>query len=496
MIALLPIFILSFAIIILLIALFIFKIDTKKCATLTISGLIFALVFSAILGYKISFNTQAISDISSDNMQISVSSPLDTSDKTPATEQTVAIDAVPTEQEITTSENSEITESVTENNDMVGSSPNVDDTQQNDANNEWGAHHVTALFTCDGYGLLYTSLILIISIVVASLAYRWFVQEEINHGLFYIILLFMTLGGITLVYASHLMSFFLGIELLSIPFIGLIGYQYIQTNALEAAIKYTVVSLLLSTVGKVAVFCAIARLFLLAPIVNNETIRIILVIMAFCSILWGNLLALMQSSLKRLLAYSSVAHFGYLLLALIAVQYQVLALETIGVYLIGYIFANICVLGVISLESHSNELQDHEKEIDLSGLFWRRPILALAMGVGLLSLAGAPLTAGFVGRFLLVLLGVTAELWWLIAAVVIGSTIGLYFYSRLILNLYIRPPISHDDFSGNNSIIKLKWQDIKVSELFIVIAALLTMVCGVYPKWLFNLVSMAQYLTT
>ncbi|OTQ61123.1 NADH-quinone oxidoreductase subunit N [Gilliamella apis] len=572
MIALLPIFILSFAIIVLLIALFIFKIDTKKCATLTISGLIFALVFSAILGYKISFNTQAISDISSDNMQISVSSPLDTSDKTSATEQTVAIDAVPTEQEITTSENAEITESVTENNDMVGSSPNVDDTQQNDANNEWGAHHVTALFTCDGYGLLYTSLILIISIVVASLAYRWFVQEEINHGLFYIILLFMTLGGITLVYASHLMSFFLGIELLSIPFIGLIGYQYIQTHALEAAIKYmilsaiassfllmgiafyyattgeltfsglsyqlstmtypstllligiclmlvgigfklslvpfqlwlpdvyqgapTVVSLLLSTVGKVAVFCAIARLFLLAPIVNNETIRIILVIMAFCSILWGNLLALMQSSLKRLLAYSSVAHFGYLLLALIAVQYQVLALETIGVYLIGYIFANICVLGVISLESHSNELQDHEKEIDLSGLFWRRPILALAMGVGLLSLAGAPLTAGFVGRFLLVLLGVTAELWWLIAAVVIGSTIGLYFYSRLILNLYIRPPISHDDFSSNNSIIKLKWQDIKVSELFIVIAALLTMVCGVYPKWLFNLVSMAQYLTT
>ncbi|WP_198223324.1 NADH-quinone oxidoreductase subunit N [Gilliamella sp. B14384G13] len=504
-------------------------------------------------------------------MQISVSSPAENTDITSATEQTVAIDSVPTEQETTTSTSEEITESVAENNDMVGPFPQVDDTQQNDTNNEWQAHHVTALFTCDGYGLLYTCLILIISIVVSSLAYRWFVQEEINHGLFYLILLFMTLGGVTLVYASHLMSFFLGIELLSIPFIGLIGYQYIQTHALEAAIKYmilsaiassfllmgiafyyattgeltfsglsyqlstmtypstllligiclmlvgigfklslvpfqlwlpdvyqgapTVVSLLLSTVGKVAVFCAIARLFLLAPIVNNETIRIILVIMAFCSILWGNLLALMQSSLKRLLAYSSVAHFGYLLLALIAVQYQVLALETIGVYLIGYIFANICVLGVISLESHSNELQDHEKEIDLSGLFWRRPILALAMGVGLLSLAGAPLTAGFVGRFLLVLLGVTAELWWLIAAVVIGSTIGLYFYSRLILNLYIRP-INRDDFSGNNSIIKLKWRDIKVSELFIVIAAFLTMVCGVYPKWLFNLVSMAQYLTT
>jgi len=195
-----------------------------------------------------------------------------------------------------------------------------------------------------------------------------------------------------------------------------------------------------------------------------------------------------------LLAYSSIAHFGYLLIALIAVQYQVLALETIGVYLIGYILANICILGVISLESHSNELQDHENEIDLSGLFWRRPVLALTMGIGFLSLAGVPLTAGFVGRFLLILLGVTAELWWLIAAVVIGSAIGLYFYARLILNLYIRP--NQDEQSNYNSNNRLKWQDIKVSELLIVLAAVLTIVCGVYPKWLFNLVSTAQYLTT
>ena len=453
----------------------------------------------------------------------------------------------------------------------VDSNKNDINPQTDSSEEYWKARQITALFTCDGYGLLYTSLILIIAITVSSLAYRWFVEEHLPHGLFYVILLFMTLGGITLVYASHLIAFFIGIELLSIPFVGLIGYQYIQTHSLEAAVKYmilsavasafllmgiafyyastgeltfsglsyqlstmsypsnlllmgvclilvgigfklslvpfqlwlpdvyqgapTVVALLLSTVGKVALFCAIARLFLLAPIVNNETIRMILVMMAFLSILWGNLVALMQTSLKRLLAYSSIAHFGYLLIALISVQYQVLALETIGVYLIGYILANICILGVISLESHSNELQDHENEVDLSGLFWRRPILALTMGIGLLSLAGVPLTAGFVGRFLLVLLGVTAELWWLIAAIVIGSALGLYFYARLIINLYIRPTY-RDDQLLNNPVIKLKWQDIKTSELIIGLSALLILICGIYPKWLFNLVSMAQYLTT
>lgn len=566
MIALLPIFILSFAIIVLLIALFIFKVGTKKCTILATSGLMCALICSSILGFKISYNTPAITDISSDNMQISVTSSQSPTDTDLSSEQTIAVDVVPT----SSPQNEQSAPSVAQqpDNDFVGPLQNVFDSPQvNNSDNKWSAHQVTALFTCDGYGLLYTSLILIISIVVASLAYQWFVQELVAHGLFYVILLFIALGGVTLVYASHLMSFFLGVELLSIPFVGLIGYQYIQTHALEAAIKYvilsaiassflimgiafyyastgeltfsglsyqlssmtyqstllligiclilvgigfklslvpfqlwlpdvyqgapTVVALLLSTVGKVAVFCAIARLFLLAPIVNNETIRSILVIMAFCSILWGNLSALMQSSLKRLLAYSSIAHFGYLLLALIAVQYQVLALETIGVYLISYILANICILGVVSLESHSNELQDHENEVDLSGLFWRRPVLALAMGIGLLSLAGAPLTAGFVGRFLLILLGVTAELWWLIAAVVIGSTLGLYFYARLILNLYIKS--TNDEQLNAN--IKLRCQDIKVSELLIILAAVLTIVCGVYPKWIVNLVSMAQYLT-
>ena len=627
MIALSPIFIISLTIIVLLILLVFLKINTKTCALITICGLGCALACAVIIGYNISSRTQMITNISNDNMQISDNSDASIQDTVPPSEETIAVEAVPTETGNSANENSvnpqvdtktesnntEIntnsgvntnTNSATQTNNeanantetatntitntnieattTAGSNTNTDtaavdnnksDTdQQTDSSEEyWKARQITALFTCDGYGLLYTSLVLLIAIIVSCLAYRWFVQEHLSNSLFYVILLFMTLGGITLVYASHLIAFFIGIELLSIPFVGLIGYQYIQTHALEAAVKYmilsavasafllmgiafyyattgeltfsglsyqlstisypsnlllmgvclilvgvgfklslvpfqlwlpdvyqgapTVVALLLSTVGKVALFCAIARLFLLAPIVNNETIRMILVIMAFLSILWGNLVALMQTSLKRLLAYSSIAHFGYLLIALISVQYQVLALETIGVYLIGYILANICILGVISLESHSNELQDHENEVDLSGLFWRRPILALTMGMGLLSLAGVPLTAGFVGRFLLVLLGVTAELWWLIAAVVIGSALGLYFYARLIINLYIRPTY-RDDQLINNPVIKLKWQDIKISELMIAFSALLILICGIYPKWLFNLVSMAQYLTT
>ncbi|MCO6545978.1 MAG: hypothetical protein J6564_09190, partial [Gilliamella sp.] len=201
MIALSPIFVLSFAIAIVLFLLFVFKLSTKGCAILTVCGLTCALICSVMVGYKISFNIQAITDISSDNMQISASISNSTKELNPSSEKTIAIDTVSTE----TTESSP-NESETTNIDGNIDNKNID-TNSNSMNNsnidenssdKWKAHHITALFTCDGYGLLYTSLILMISISIACFAYRWFKQEQNHHGLFYLILLFMALGGVTL----------------------------------------------------------------------------------------------------------------------------------------------------------------------------------------------------------------------------------------------------------------------------------------------------------
>lgn len=540
---LLPMLILGLAIVILLFLLLLWRINTKLSAIFTVASLTVALMTSSFVGYQI------ISHSSEPQTIAKAQTPAEQLEEVDGPQQTT--DSLP---------------SLTQEADLLDETLNV----EQDTSAFWKPTYVTALFTSDGYGALYTSIVLLLSIVVSTLAFKWFQNDpQTHHGLFYLMMLFSALGGTTLIYSSHLISLFIGIELLSIPVVGLIGYQYTQQYALEAAIKYMVLSvisttfllmgiafyyaatgeltfsglsfqlstlvapsillllgvclmlvgigfklslvpfqlwlpdvfqgapacvaLLLTTVGKVAIFCAVARLFLLAPVVNNETIRIIMVIMAFCSIIWGNVFAITQRNIKRLLAYSSITHFGYLLIALIAVQYQVLALETIGVYLIGYILANICVLGVISLESHSNENQDQDDDIDLCGLFWRRPIIALAMGIGLLSLAGIPLTVGFIGRFSLVLLGVTAELWWLVGAIVVGSAFGLYFYLRLVINLYIRPP----HLQAEQSFIPpmtFKSGNIGINEIFIVGSALLILFCGMYPSWLFNLVSVAQYL--
>lgn len=544
-----PILILSLAIVILLFSLLLLRISTNVSAIFTVVSLLLALASSAFIGYNI-INHSIIEVTDNQPTVIEIPQP-----ESLESEVEQLIDSL---EPLEPAPLSSIA--------LIGDE-NTAQAELNEVSSPfpWQPSYVTSLFTSDGYGSLYTCLILLLSIIVSSLAFSWFKHNDNSkqHSLFYLMILFAALGATILIHASHLMSLFIGIELLSIPIIGLIGYQYTQQYSLEAAVKYMVLSvisttflllgiafyyaatgeltfsglsfqlstlsapsillllgvclmlvgigfklalvpfqlwlpdvyqgsptyiaLLLTSVSKTAIFCAIARLFLLAPIVNNETIRVIMVIMAFCSIVWGNLFAIKQQNIKRLLAYSSIANFGYLIIALLAVQYQVLALETIGVYLIGYVLANICVLGTISVESNEH------KQIELSGLFWRRPIIALAMGIALLSLAGLPLTIGFIGRFSLILLAVTAELWWLVAAIIIGSAFGLYFHLRLIITLYTKPAngkIALTTTLDTPQRLKL----LSTNEAFIIGSALLIVLCGIYPHWLFNLVSVAQYL--
>jgi NADH-quinone oxidoreductase subunit N len=163
----------------------------------------------------------------------------------------------------------------------------------------------------------------------------------------------------------------------------------------------------------------------------------VLSVLAILSIVVGNLLALQQEDLKRLLAYSSIAHFGYLLVALIASG--TLAIEAVGIYLLTYVVTTLAAFGVITLMS--SPYKDHDAEIlfDYRGLFWKHPYLAAVLTVALLSLAGIPLTAGFIGKFYVLDAGVDKRLWMLIAAVVLGSAVGLYYYLRAMVHLYLRP---------------------------------------------------------
>lgn len=189
----------------------------------------------------------------------------------------------------------------------------------------------------------------------------------------------------------------------------------------------------LATVSKGAVFAVFLR-YVLASGALGGALTEALVVLAVASMVVGNLLALQQRRIKRVLAYSAIAHFGYLLIPLIVLgQTDVeLAAEATLIYLSAYFVMTLAAFGVVTVCSGRAANGDADDLAAYEGLFWRQPALALTFTVALLSLAGIPLTAGFIAKFYVFAAGVTASAWLLLVALVAGSGIGLYYYLRII----------------------------------------------------------------
>lgn len=212
----------------------------------------------------------------------------------------------------------------------------------------------------------------------------------------------------------------------------------------------TPVTTLVSTMGKGALVAILLKFFHQLGLYSNTATSLLLAILAAASMLVGNLLALRQSNVKRLLAYSSIAHLGYLFVAFL-VGDQTIGNEAVTYYLVAYVVTTLGAFAVVSLAADSTlphipggPLPLHNREKDpfqkafYRGLLWRSPTLALCFATTLLSLAGIPLTLGFVGKFYLFSAGIHGQFWWLVAALIIGSALGLYYYLDLLLTLFQR----------------------------------------------------------
>ena len=197
----------------------------------------------------------------------------------------------------------------------------------------------------------------------------------------------------------------------------------------------TPVTNFLSTVSKGAMFVALTRLFLDGKFYQFPSLIVALTLISVASMLVGNLLALRQENVKRLLAYSSIAHFGYLLMVIVGFSSlretgEILNLgrDALTFYLAAYILSTLAAIAVVA--NVAGEKTAHIEAF--TGLFWKQPLQAAALMVAMLSFAGIPLTAGFMGKFYLITLGLDAGLWLLLSGLIIGSAIGIYYYLRLI----------------------------------------------------------------
>ena len=188
----------------------------------------------------------------------------------------------------------------------------------------------------------------------------------------------------------------------------------------------------IATVSKGAMFALLLRFFYRSGAHDLAPVFIVFSIIAIASMIAGNVLALLQNNVKRILAYSSIAHLGYMLVAFQAAGD--LGSTAVTFYLVAYFMTTMGAFGVVTvLSDGSREAEDLE---DYRGLFWRRPVLAAVFTAMLLSLAGIPVTAGFIGKFYIVAAGASSAMWALIIILVITSAIGLFYYLRIIVVMY------------------------------------------------------------
>ncbi|MCL5110495.1 MAG: NADH-quinone oxidoreductase subunit N [Chloroflexi bacterium] len=238
------------------------------------------------------------------------------------------------------------------------------------------------------------------------------------------------------------------------------------------------VTAFIATVSKGAVFALLLRLFGQIDLARYPALVFAFALIAVASMLGGNLLALLQYNVKRLLAYSSISHLGYVLVAFLAGG--ALGIPAATFYLVAYFATILVAFGAVGSLSDPARLRDADSLADYRGLFWRQPWLTVAFAASLLSLAGIPLTAGFFGKLYVSLAGISSPLWWLVVVLVVSSTIGLYYYLRVASIMFRRP-------TGRELTPAISWAD------GVVLAGLTGAIffLGVYPSPLITLIQAA-----
>jgi NADH-quinone oxidoreductase subunit N len=233
----------------------------------------------------------------------------------------------------------------------------------------------------------------------------------------------------------------------------------------------TPVTAFLSVGSKAASFAMLLRIFVegLAPMQGDW--RLLFEALSIVTMTIGNIAALTQSNLKRMLAYSSIAHAGYLMIGIVAGTAR--GISAMLIYLLIYAFMQLGAFAVIVMMRRADIVGDELK--DLSGLHFRQPFAAFAMLLFMLSLGGIPPTAGFMGKFWLFGAAIESGYVWLAVIGVLNSAISLYYYIRIVVFMYLRK-----ETTGSEPVTS------PALQVTLALAVAATLILGVYPRQLFD----------
>lgn len=256
-----------------------------------------------------------------------------------------------------------------------------------------------------------------------------------------------------------------GLSIVGLGFkVGAVPFHMWTPDVYEGA--PTPVTAFMSVAAKIGGFAALLRLMIVGVSHFNlngadlATWVMALQVIAAATLIIGNLVAISQTNIKRMLAYSSIAHAGYILMAVAAVGaastvtgVATTAAQAAAVYMIAYMFTNLGAFGVVQAVEKSDGSGTNIE--DFAGLFNTKPLLAIAMTVFMLSLTGIPLTGGFFGKWLVFGAAVQANLIILAVIAVLTSVISAFYYVRVVVQMFLRDDVKGSDAPGASRAVTL-----------------------------------------
>ena len=399
------------------------------------------------------------------------------------------------------------------------------------------------VLTLDPFAWFFKAIFLIAAALAVGISLKYLDIERENHGEYYALLLFATMGMMFMVGAMDLVTLYIGLETMAIATYVLVGFLRSSTRSNEAALKYfllgafssgillygfsllygmagstrfeairamleqrpltdplslmalgtvaagmffkiaavpfhqwtpdayegapTSITAYMSVAVKAASFAMMVRLFMLALFPLRPHWLVIMSIVSALTMTVGNIAAITQSNVKRLLAYSSISHAGYILLGLIASNET--GMIAIPMYLLVYTFTNLGAWAIVVALRRKDVIGEHIDE--MSGLFFRHPVSALLMLVFLLSLAGIPPTAGFIGKYFLFAAVIQTGHNVLAVIAVLNAAISMYFYLRIVVTMFMREPTEKTGLDLSPGVMAV----MAISFVF-------TMWIGLYPE--------------
>jgi NADH-quinone oxidoreductase subunit N len=405
--------------------------------------------------------------------------------------------------------------------------------------------HVPAyggLLMVDQFAWFFKLIFLIAAALAILISFRYLDIEREQHGEYYALILFATMGMMFMVGAMDLITLYIGLETMAIATYILVGFLRGSPRSNEASLKYfllgafssgillygfsllygiagstrfnaiaealaqrpmtdplslmalvtvcagmffkiaavpfhqwtpdayegapTSITAYMSVAVKAASFAMMVRLFIFALYPLRPHWVVLMSVVAALTMTVGNIAAITQSSVKRLLAYSSISHAGYVLLGLIPDNST--GMTAIPIYLLIYTFTNLGVWAVVVALRRRDVIGEHIDE--MSGLFFKHPTVSVVMLILLLSLAGIPPTAGFIGKYYLFAGLVETNHNLLAVIAVLNAAISMYFYLRIVVAMFMRDATEKTGLSLSPGLVTT-----------MAIALIFTMWIGLYP---------------